>query len=181
MSSLPPPSAPRHPWLPSITTIERIWTVLSVLAIATQLLRVQGFSFGGIMIFLIPTLSALVFAAAAPLRGEQLIAKWFLSCLSVGLVVAEFPRLVPDFGGVDKTLPPASERALAWYFSVYLIFFVGVLPVYLFGRALSNHRQGRPTQFTRFTCVLGLITAAIMLPGMLVLIATEMHFWPLYR
>src|SRR5262245_28193215 len=69
-----------------------------------------------------------------------------LAVIGVGAFVSPIPAL-PNLGGVARQLDPERDRILAWYIVVYLEFLMGVLPAFLFIRALRKHRAGEPAGF----------------------------------
>jgi hypothetical protein len=143
-----------------------------------HLIILRGLDVGALLLFGVPPLLAFTFlqsTTAAPRR----IALAFLLLVGVGACIAPLPAIFPKLGGFDPRLPIEANRLLAWYAAVYLLFIFGVVPTWLFVSSLYNHRTGRPAQFSRFTCYIGLFTVALMLPGIVVVLNKHMGFWPI--
>lgn len=155
------------------------WAGVKALVVAAlSLALLRGVDPGFLILFGLPPCFAAVYTGFSATRGERSVAWAFLGLIGIGACVAQFPALLPNMGGVDRRLDPENDRMLTWYAAVYLVFFTGVLPTFLFIRALRKHRAGEPAPFSRFTCYLGLFTAGLLwlgMPGVLALLG----FWPL--
>ncbi|MEP3479621.1 MAG: hypothetical protein ABJZ55_10270 [Fuerstiella sp.] len=156
-----------------------VWTAVSFFAIATQLVVLRGFDFRQLLLFVVPVLLALAVSRQEPATRGSLLAQIFLGLIAFGLIIAEIPWLFPNLGGVDPNLPRETDRALTWYVAVYLLFFMTVCPFHLFTDSLSRQHQGRPAQFSKFTCWLGLFTASIMCVGMFAGAFRFFGIWPI--
>ncbi len=163
-----------------MSPVNRAWTIGSLLAIVAQLGMIRGFSVGLILLFVVPSSIAFFASSSSVTSRGRLLANIFLTLIGFGLVVARIPRLFPDLGGFDPKLPVQSDRALAWYGAVYMIFCV-ILPIHAFTRELEQHRLGLPTQVSRTICVMGLGTATIMLPVTIWVIVRFLHLLPVFR
>ena len=140
------------------------WAAVMFLLAVLQLLLLRGLSIGAMLLFLFPPTAAFLFHAYADRKGSRVVASVFLTLIGIGVTVARVDWLFPEMGGVDARLPREADRILTWYTSVYLLFVFGLLPLFLFIRSLVDHHRKRPAQFSRPTCVLGLIAALLMAP-----------------
>ena len=151
--------------------LDRVWTVLSFLAVVVQLALIRGFDLASGWVFVAPVLFALAVAwTDAPSPGRTL-GRWFLTAVGFGLALSSLPWLMPDLGGVDRRLTPERDRALAWYAVVHVSLGLVVLPVHLFRTELHRHRNGDATKLSKFTCRLGLVAVTLAGP---VLVPTTM-------
>ena len=152
--------------------------VKALIMAALNLALLRGVDRGFLILFGLPPCFAAAHTGFSATRGERRVAWAFLVAIGVGAFVSQLPALLPKLGGVDRRLAPEHDRMLTWYAAVYLVFLTGVLPAFLFIRALRKHRVGEPAGFSRFTCYLGLFTVGLMwlgMPGVLALLG----FWPL--
>ena len=72
---------------------ERAWTVLSFLAIVTQLIVIRGFERGVFYLFVVPPLLAMFLSSKSVHARGRFLAKLFLILVSCGLLLAWFPRM----------------------------------------------------------------------------------------
>lgn len=161
--------------------LHNLWTIGCLFAVVAQFAVIRGFNVGMILLFVLPTLMAvLVSLSPQPSRG-RFLANLFLGLIAFGIAIAHVPRLFPDLCGVQANLPPAQSRILSWYIVVYLVYITGVLPFHVFTKALAEHKAGKPAQFSRPTCYLGLLTALLVFPGMIGIMVAFIHVWPVFR
>ncbi len=155
------------------------WSGISALVVAAlSLVLLRGLDWRTFILFGVPPCFAAARTGLAATRGERRVAWAFLAAIGVGAIVSKFPQLLPNLKGFDRQLDPEHDRMLTWYTAVYLVFAFGVLPAFLFLRALRKHRAGEPAEFSRFTCYMGLFTAGLLclgIPGLLMFFG----FWSL--
>ncbi len=166
---------------PTSNAVQRhlAWSGISAHVVAAlSLLLLRGLDWRTFILFGVPPCFAAARTGLAATRGERRVAWAFLAAIGVGAIVSKFPQLLPNLKGFDPQLDPEHDRMLTWYTAVYLVFALGVLPAFLFLRALRKHRAGEPAEFSRFTCYMGLFTAGLLclgFPGLLMFFG----FWPL--
>ena len=159
--------------------VDRLWIACCLFAIVSQLAVIRGFDIRQVLLFGVPVLLALLIASQEAATRGRILARLFLSLIGLGLIIAKVPWIFPKLGGMDRNLPPDSDRALTWYCAVYLLYFAFVLPIHLFTASLQQLKQGKPAQFSAFTCYLGLFTSAVAGPGMVWLVVESFHFLPI--
>jgi hypothetical protein len=159
--------------------INRLWTACCLFAVVSQLAVIRGFDIRQVLLFGVPVLLALAVASQEATTRGRLLARLFLVLIGLGLVIAKIPWVFPKLGGMDQNLPPESDRALTWYCAVYLLYFSFVLPIHLFSASLRQLKQGKPAQFSAFTCYLGLFASAVVGPGMVCVAVEFFHLLPI--
>jgi tetratricopeptide (TPR) repeat protein len=155
--------------------------VVALIVAATILFVLSGLDPRVVVLFAVPPAFAAVFIRAGS-ATQRTIAWAFLAMIGIGSVIAHLPMLFPNLGGINPQLANWGDRMLTWYAAVYILWFIGVLPVYAFCSNLAAHKQGRPAWLSPFTCCLGLLTTALVWTGMAVaapIILKELGFLPL--
>ena len=143
-----------------------------------QLVWLRGLAIGTLLSFGLPPFLAAVIACRGRTVFARRLAATFLVLIGVGDIVAHIPTVFPHLQGRFAGLSPAQDRLLAWYTVTYCLFPSTILPVAVFIRELRAHCRREPARISRFTCVLGLFTASLMLvcwPPLLGLFG----FWPI--
>ncbi|WP_206678777.1 hypothetical protein [Alienimonas chondri] len=159
--------------------LNHLWTAVAVLAIFPQLVTLRGLDAGALLVFVAPVLVACIVSMHRPATRGVFLANMFLSLLALGLLIAEEPALFPALGGVDKRLPPRSDRILTWYCGVYLIFVCSVVPIHFFVSCLQKRAAGEPAQLHPVICIAGSMTAAVLGLGMVPVLVEVLGFWPM--
>lgn len=155
------------------------WVIAAFLTAVVRLFLLKGFHLGILMVFLLPPSFALLVKDASPRRSSRLAALVFLNLVALGVAIAPVEELFPRLGGVVENIPREDNRILAWYLCVYSITLFLLLPVFLFVRAIIDRRRGRPAEFSRFTCYLGLFAVLIAGPVTLVVLCCRiLGLWP---
>ena len=159
--------------------VNRLWTACCLFAVVSQLVVIRGFDVRQVLLFGVPVFLGLGIARQEAATRGRLLARLFLALIGLGLLIAKIPWVFPKLGGMDQNLPRESDRALTWYCTVYLLYFTFVLPVHLFTATLQQLKQGKPAQFSAFTCYLGLFTSAVLGPGMVWVAIEFFHLLPI--
>ena len=100
-----------------------LWIACSFLFVVAQFAFLRGLDVRQLLLFVVPVVVAVAIAQQDPATRGSRIAQVFILLISIGMFVAEIPWLFPNLGGVDPKLPRGIDRALAWYVTVYLLFF----------------------------------------------------------
>ena len=152
---------------------------LGALAFAVvQLLWLRGLDIRIFLLFGAPPFLAVMILRRGETAAGRRLAAAFLIAIGVGGIVAHVPALFPKLHAGFPGLAQAQDRLLSWYTAIYCLFFTTVCPLVLFTRDLRAHRRGEKATFSRFTCILGLFAASLMLigwPGVLGILG----FWPI--
>ena len=162
------------------TSILDYWTVLAYLLAVGTLISLRGLDLDTLFFFLFPPTFAYIHKNLSDRYSTRLMSALFLSLVGAGVTLASKNHLFPNLGGVDKGLSAEHNRILAWYAAVYLLYVFNVLPVVLFGRGLIDHVRRKPTQFSVFTCVLGLIAALFVGPLMFWVTQEHLGLFPIW-
>ena len=147
----------------------------------SQLVLLRGINLGILLLFVFPPLAAFLLIKRSPVNRVRFFARAFLALIAFGAVVATFPAVLPNLGGVDKRLAAESDRLLAWYAVVYLCFFLCVLPTFFLVGNLRRHWRGQPATLSRFTCYLGLLPMLLLWPALPAIVGARLGLWPLLR
>lgn len=154
------------------------WTVAVFLGAVLRLFLLRDLEGRVLFLFLVPPVFAFLFKHRSSRRSTRIVAVSFLTVVSLGEGLSYLPELFPQMGGVDRRLPPSQDRLLTWYVVVYLLYLFLVVPLFLFVRALVDRARQQPAEFTRFTCVLGLIACAVVGPLMVRVCCVVLHLLP---
>ena len=154
---------------------------MALLVAVAHLILLRGLDVRIILLFGLPPAFAALSTTRDATKGQRRLAWSFLAAIGIGATISRFPALFPKLGAgwVPHGLPQEYDRLLAWYAAVYVAFVMGVLPVFVFARALCKRRKGEPADLSPFTCYLGLFTMTLVwvaFPGVLALLG----FWPLF-
>jgi hypothetical protein len=153
--------------------------VLSLLIATGRLILIQGLSVAVLFLFVAPPLVALLLIHRSQRLGPRLLAHTFLLLLVIGVVVAQFPAVLPKLGGFNRALPIEADRLLSWYSAVYTLFLMGIGPTAYFVSNYLAHRRGEPAELSRLTCVLGLFTMTLVCLVLPRLLGALLGLWPL--
>ena len=180
---MPDPVQPVHRTWASLKPSSLLdwWTIAVFLAAIAQLFLIRSLDIRILLLFLLPPLLAFAFKHSSERHSSRLVAALFLTSVSMGEILAHLPSLFPELGGVDSRLAPEQDRMLAWYVAVYLLYALMVLPLFLFIRGLIDHRRQRVAQFSRFTCVLGVLACLVVAPGLISVCCRFLHILPVMR
>lgn len=151
--------------------------IIAMLIAGYYLVELRGVEARQFFLFGIPPLVAVLFTRHGKSVTTRSMAWGFLGMVGVGSLIAPTPALFPNLGSIDRQLGVHHDRMLSWYAGVYVVWLAGILPIGVFRQCLRDHRDGRPTQFSRPTCYLGLMTTALMWIGLPHCLAV-MGFWP---
>ncbi len=146
-----------------------------------QLLLIRGLDWRVLWVFAVPPLIAIGHRAFSERTSNRVLATVFLTLVGFGVALGPVRTLFPDLSGVDPELPPTSNRILTWYAIVYMLYVCPVLPLVLFIRALIDHRRKLKAEFSKFTCILGLIATLIVGPGLFTVCSDVLGLLPVYR
>lgn len=162
------------------TSLLDYWTIAAFVAAVLGLMRLRGVDFGTLILFLAPPTAALFWRQHSTRQSTRVLCVLFLSLIDVGVALADVEALLPNLGGVDRALSPTHDRILTWYVLVYLLFLTLALPLVLFARGLLDHHSGRPAQFSKPTCVLGLFACLVVGPSMMAVSAATLGLSPVW-
>lgn len=155
------------------------WHGIVALGIAVVfLVLLRGLDPRIFLLFGLPPLFAALHTAPQFSPRTRGVAWTFLGALGLGSVIAFESQVFPNLGGVDARLERWQDRMLAWYIAIYINWLAGVLPIHVFVGSLKAKRRGEPTEFSRFTCYLGLSTVPLLWPGLLWVLIRFLGFWP---
>lgn len=159
--------------------LNQVLTITLFLLIVGQLAELRELELRGILLFVAPVLVAFFMSSHPKDPGGRAVANSFLATLSLGLIVARYPWLMPALGGIEKNLPPVADRTLAWYVGVYLVFFTIVIPINAARRQLERHRMGEPITLSPPVCWLILSVGVPMGVGVSLVSLSFLGFVPL--
>jgi hypothetical protein len=151
---------------------------IALLVAAGQLFALRGAD-PRTFLLLMPAALAVFAVHRHPRRASRRTALAFLVLLGIGVLIAHFPAIFPNMPRVDKRLPAAADRLLAWNNVIYVVFALGVIPVRMFVDNLLRHRRGERASISPPTCYLGLATTALLWCGMPYLVGMMLGFWKL--
>ena len=157
------------------------WTAAMFLAAVIRLFIIKGLDPRTLLLFLVPPLIALANKAFSDRLSTRVLGAVFLTLIGFGVALGRVRSLFPNLCGVDPELSATDNRILTWYAIVYVLYLFSVVPLVLFIRGLIDHRRKRKAEFTKFTCILGLIAELIVGPGMFAVCATTLGLLPVYR
>ena len=143
------------------------WTIAAFLVAVIQLFLLRGLDVRILLLFLVPPFIAFVYRHASDRPSTRAVAAVSRTLFAAGVTLSMTKDVFPELGGVDPDLSAKHDRILAWYVIVYLMYVGAVLPLVLFIRALVDHRRKRKAEFSKTTCILGLIMCLIFAPAML--------------
>lgn len=173
----PDPGSTKSIWRPSI--LGGLWTGLVFLFAVVQLYLVSG-DLWVFVRYLLPPVFAYIFSLISESRWTRFLCGLFLSAISLGVAIGPCMRVLPEMKPPHEGLPAKEGRILAWYLFQYVVFVLNVLPLYLFTVNLRNHKRGWPTDFSRFTCRLGLVAAIFIGPLGIAVSVSYLGLWPVF-
>jgi hypothetical protein len=158
-----------------------LWSFAMFLVAVIQLFLIRGLDWRVLWVFVVPPLIAIGHRTFSERTSNRVLATVFLTLLGFGVALGPVRTLFPDLSGVDPELPTKTNRILTWYAIVYILYVCSVLPLVLFIRALIDHRRKLKAEFSKFTCILGLIATVIAGPVLFAVCCDILGLLPVYR
>lgn len=162
----------------NLSTLLSYWAAIAFLIAVVRLFLLQGMDIRVLGVYLLPPLLA-VGSTRSNRTSTRILGATFLTLVDFGLLIAPFEMIFPNLGRGGVPLPPHDVRILHWYLVIYLLFLFVIAPPFLFIRGLLDKHYHRQGGFSMFTCILGLITWAIVGPGMVWVLYDRVGLWPI--
>lgn len=140
------------------------WTITVFLIAVITLFSLRGMEWRILFFFLFPPILAFFYQSRSSRKSTRILCTIFLTLLSAGITLAPIHQLFPHLKGVDPRLSREHDRILSWYGVIYLLYMI-VLPSMLFLRNWLDYYRDMNPQFSRFTCILGLLTILLLAPA----------------
>ncbi|MCE5325320.1 MAG: hypothetical protein LLG01_02785 [Planctomycetaceae bacterium] len=136
------------------------WDMAVFLAAVVQLVSLRG-TLVAFIPYLFPPAFATLIGARTTRPSSAIVSALFMALIAAGILIARVDWLFPHMVQTDDRLSSTANRILSWYGMVFISFAMGILPAFLFIRGLVDRYRGKKAQFTRFTCILGLIATLL--------------------
>jgi hypothetical protein len=159
-----------HRLIQFLENAHRFWGALAFLYAVAHLFLLRNADPRVALLFLVPpTLAFLTLSSPKAGRGSRFACRLFLAMVIMAIVLGESPALLPNLRPQFPGVPQQLDRILTLYCGVYMFFLFGFLPPFVFVLSLRQNSAGKSTELSRITCILGLMTWALL---MLALVAS---------
>lgn len=153
--------------LRSLENAHHLWLALAFLFAVANLFLLRNADPRVVLLFLVPpTLAFLILSSPNPGRASRFACRLFLGMVTTAIVLGEFRALIPNLRPLFPGVPQQQDRILTFYVGVYLVFYLVLLPPYVFVISLRRHGRAEAVTLSRSTCILGLMTWALLVLGL---------------